>query len=264
MASQWVTSLLGLAVSAIAVATPLAASHAGVIATYQFQGSLSADEPGRPSLAEVDPLGTSGFTTATVAGETRQVFRFSGNSAPGSQGGLVLNPSGLGITGDYAIEILFSLDIVNGWRRVLNTLPGSSDSGLYVLDGYLTPYPGNSPQPAVFTPGTFHQAIVNYTAAGQRLTGFVDNQPVFDLESTALTVAGSDIRFFLDDGVEYSPGTVGLIRIYDQPLSAAERASRFAEPLSGLTPVPIPAALWLFGSGMLVLAGWTRIRRQRT
>ena len=43
------------------------------LATYEFQNTLSANQGGVAPLTAVDPLGQSGFQTATLYGQTRQV-----------------------------------------------------------------------------------------------------------------------------------------------------------------------------------------------
>jgi len=73
--------------------------------------------------------------------------------------------------------------------------------------------------------------------------------------ASADSVSRSNIlNFFIDDIAvpgEAQPGSIDYLRIYDGALTAVE--------VSNLTsPVPVPAAVWLFSSGLLGLAGIVR------
>ena len=74
----------GWAVGAVAaVFMPLGAIAAPVlVATYNFDNTLAADEGGAPALTAIDPLGLNSFMTDTVFGDTRTVYRFDGSDFP--------------------------------------------------------------------------------------------------------------------------------------------------------------------------------------
>src|SRR5689334_969037 len=95
-------------------------------ATYQFGGSLAAQEAGKPSLVSVDPLGKNGFETANVFGQARQVFHWVGGATPPTQqAGLTLNTKGLVAPNNYSVELVFEFlepaQAGGGWRRILDT-----------------------------------------------------------------------------------------------------------------------------------------------
>ncbi len=46
-------------------------AQASLVATYTFNNTLAAEQTGVAALTAVDPLGTSGFQTATVFGNLR-------------------------------------------------------------------------------------------------------------------------------------------------------------------------------------------------
>ena len=53
---------------ALSMAIASSVANAALVATYQFQNTLAADQSGITALAAVDPLGLSGFQTATLYG----------------------------------------------------------------------------------------------------------------------------------------------------------------------------------------------------
>lgn len=126
---------IGAAVSLAIIAwTPPAFAAPAPVATYRFEDSLAAEEPGVPALVAVDPLGLSGFVTADVFGSSRRVFRMNGNaSPPAQQAGLSLNATGLIAANSYTVEMVLQFVEGNGaWRRILDVQNRSSDNGFYV------------------------------------------------------------------------------------------------------------------------------------
>src|SRR5579863_5293966 len=124
------------------VSAVIPAAHADLVAAYTFNNTLSAVEAGVNPLTAVDPLGTSGYQTATVFGNSQVVYHFNGAaSPPADQGGLDFNTTGLLSSNDYSVEMVVELDNSSGWRRLLDSLDRQSDAGLYIdpsnnLDSY--------------------------------------------------------------------------------------------------------------------------------
>ncbi|MEO6807708.1 MAG: PEP-CTERM sorting domain-containing protein, partial [Isosphaeraceae bacterium] len=103
------------------------------LASYQFQGTLAADQVGLPALNAIDPLGTNGFQVATLYGQNRQVYQFNGDASPvANQGGLTLSTTGLLTPDNYSVEMVFSFDSDQNYRRILDPSGRTSDNGLYV------------------------------------------------------------------------------------------------------------------------------------
>src|SRR6185436_9876879 len=99
-------------------------------ADYYFQGSRESSLGAAPDLVEVEE-GSSVFTVDGRTGVT--VLRFAGGR------GLALAPTTHVIrSSGYSIEVLFRFDLLPGFRKVIDFKNGSTDEGLYVLDGCLT------------------------------------------------------------------------------------------------------------------------------
>ncbi|MGA9162620.1 MAG: hypothetical protein WB297_17390, partial [Actinomycetota bacterium] len=102
-------------------------------ADYYFQGSLESSLGAAPDLVEVEK-GSSVFTVDGRTGVT--VLRFAGGR------GLALAPTTRVIRSPgYSIEVLFRFDLLAGYRKIIDFKDGSSDDGLYMLDGCLTFFP---------------------------------------------------------------------------------------------------------------------------
>src|SRR5262249_4654619 len=116
------------------------AQGATPVATYRFNNSLAAEEPGAPSLVSVDPLGRNGFEDATVDGVPTRVFHWQGTANPPTQqAGLTLDATGLVQYNNYSVELVFEFleaaQAGGGWRRVMDTQNRQSDNGFYVEPG---------------------------------------------------------------------------------------------------------------------------------
>ena len=107
------------------------AAQASLVATYTFNNTLAAQQTGVAALTAVDPLGTSGFQTATVFGNLQTTYQFNGAATPVlDQGGLDFDTTGLISSDDYSVEMVVELTGSTGWRRLLD----ASDGGGIELD----------------------------------------------------------------------------------------------------------------------------------
>ena len=98
------------------------AQPASLVATYPFENSLAALQPGAPALLAVNPVTGNAFVSDTVLGQTRTVYQLAGlHLRPGA----LLNPN------SYSIEILFAFtEGPNARRRILDVAERTSDGGL--------------------------------------------------------------------------------------------------------------------------------------
>jgi len=227
-------------------------AHADAVATYTFNGTLNAVQPGVAPLTAVDSLGTSGFQTATVFGNSQTTYHFDGAANPVSdQGGLDFNTTGLISSNDYSVEMVFELDDQDGWRRVLDSLDRQSDYGLYIdPNNNLDLYP-NGGAGSPFTSDAFFDLFVTVDPSGT-VNGYFGGVEQFSEISPNLDVSTNTLGFFLDNVVgggqgEWSSGNVALIKVFNTALTADQSRLRPQTPFRAHLPLRSPAhgCLWL-------------------
>jgi hypothetical protein len=137
----------------VALAATLPA--ATLVHDYQLNGSLT-DALSGPALVSLG---------GTVGG--------SGYTFPANQGLSLSGPSlGPGYN-NYTIEMSFSFDSTGGYRRILDFLNRTSDSGLYNLNTAMNFYTQTSGPSGAFTAGEMSHLVVTRDAGGT-FTGYVD------------------------------------------------------------------------------------------
>jgi hypothetical protein len=235
------------------------AAKADLIAAYTFNNTLSAVQPGVSPLTAVDPLGTSGFGTATVFGNSQTVSNFNGLASPvTSQGGLDFNTTGLISSNNYSVEMVLELTGNSGWRRLLDSLDRQSDAGLYIdPSNNLDSYPnGGSGSP--FSANTFFDIFVTVDPSNT-VTGYFSGVQQFSETSTSLVIATNTLGFFLDNVAgggqgEWSSGSVALIKVFNTALTADQVKTETADPFQGTTTTTPEPGTWLLmiGAGGLL------------
>jgi len=196
-----------------------ASGPAGLRADYRLENSLTSSLAGAPALVN---LGNNVFGSATVDASSRTVLNFAQND-----GVQVSGPAGLQASGVYSVVALFSFGNVSAYRRILDLSIGTSDTGLYFLDGALLFYPATGAAGAAISANTFVQVVLTRDSA-RNVVGYVNGVQRFafaDTNNLATLDASNILRFFRDDGLEGSPGSVARIRIYDSALSASQVAA---------------------------------------
>jgi hypothetical protein len=245
-ARVWV--VVACLVLALPVCAPLA-SEAAVLATYRFNDTLAADQPGAPALVAVNPRAANVFQTADVFGQSRRVYRFDGLAVPDSQqAGLVLATTGLTSPARYSVEVVFAFDAAAGYRRLLDVEDRKSDNGVYVNPGNQLELFANDETLAfgeTFTNAFHHVALV--VDAGT-VTAYVDGAVQFTFATGAMSLDNPNnpnrlINFFLDNvsggaGGEYSSGRVALIRLHDGALTGGE-VVQLSQELHGLPSLTV-------------------------
>ena len=263
-----------LAVSAVQAATLQAA--------YIFNGNLNAQENGVAALTGVNPLGTNGFSTASLYGATRTTYVFNSDST--NNAGLTFNDSTSLISPtSYSIEMLFELSSATGlasgtgWRRLVDTQNRQSDQGLYVDTSNNFDIYSDGAGTASFATNTFFDVFL--TDDGTTATVYVNGSPDF---SVAAQGAGNNqmnlnnannpsqlIDLFLDNIVgggqgEYSGGQIALFEAFNGVLSAGDVATMAANPFADLpvTGTPEPGTWLLLSAGVAAFAMRKRPRVQ--
>jgi hypothetical protein len=164
-------SLLSLLMIA-SCASPLLAATA--VATYQFNTTFAADQPGAPALVPTDPLAASAFVADNVFGVNQQVWSYDGNAAPvAQQAGLTLDTNGLVAPTNYSVDMVFLFtERQNAWRRIIDVENRKSDNGFYVdpannLD--IFPVSGST---AAWTNNVYHHVVL--TNNGSTVNTYLD------------------------------------------------------------------------------------------
>ena len=192
-------------------------------ADYRFQNKRSSSVGDAPDLTRIG-RGTNTFANATVDGTSRTVLRFpKGN-------GLKLAPTTGVVPNDtYTIVVLFELNDVSNFRRVIDFKNGASDSGLYVQNGRLRFFPTSSAGPTPIAANRYVQVVISRDASGL-VKGYVDGTKQFefgDANSDAVISGKNTLRFFKDNTSggttgEESGGSVARIRLYGSALSETD------------------------------------------
>jgi hypothetical protein len=211
-------------------------SHAALIHRYELNGSLK-DQLGGPDL-----VANGGSLKA-------QGYAFQPNQ------GLQLRED---LGADYTIDMVFHLDTLGSWRKIVDFSDLKKDIGFYASGSAfsLYDYGGSAGKIAAkqdvrLTLSRTADAILNVYQDGKLVVALNDSKHYADF-------TGHYANFFRDDnnGGEATAGAVGFIHVYDNALNAAEvrqllQASQVAEPASAL--------LVLCGIGMLGIARRRRL-----
>jgi subtilisin len=192
-------------------------------ADYQVQNSRASTVAGAPDLADVGTGGAATFQADTVGGTPRTVLRFPLHT------GLAVSPSTVVPNGGYSVVALFKLDVVSGYKRVLDFKNGTADYGLYVQNGKLYFFPSGTGPTAVVPAGGYVQVVLTRDAASEQVVGYVNGAQQFSFTDTSdhgVISAANALRLFKDDlNTEESAGSLARLRLYDGPLTASQVAA---------------------------------------
>jgi len=230
------------AIKTLFVVSALAAAVSAQAATYAVTGAVSINDViSGPGLGGIS-LGTEIDFVYSTAPVFSASWTFDAAAASGIAGGLNFVP----------------------YDVVANPKPGGLLEGLF---GEATvSYQGDNYVIAGGT-GSWDAGTLTYTLSGAQLTGGV--QPLASGDPTAVAALGgfanNPLAFslsltFSDASLTSFTGTAhGLDFITDPDLAELVDHQDTTYTFSGT--VPVPAAAWLFGSGLLGLAGTARRRR---
>ena len=186
---------------------------------YRLEDSFAASIGTPPDLTNIG----SGlnFSTATVRGAARRVLNFPWNT------GLQLQPT-LGVFPNqlYSIALLFRLDDVNSWRRLLDMRNGI-DQGLYVKNGQLEFYPYSGTSALCVTNNTWHMVVLTHDMTGE-MKIYCDGMlrlTVTDSSNYGVVSSANTLRFFKDDASDAGSGSVSRIHIFSRVLTLTEVAA---------------------------------------
>jgi hypothetical protein len=223
----------------------ISAANAALIKSYDFNGDLS------------DTLGNGLDLVASGGSVGSGRYSFDHNQ------GLSLT-SALTDTADYGIEIRFQGNDFGDFHKVIDFQGLASEFGLYIGD-YAVYFWDSS----IWGAGSITNSIEDFTLGLSRSGGlfefFLDgvsipNDPPADggppyipEDPSGIGISEFNILNFFEDDLagdnqdESFAGSVDWIRIHDDSSTFGD------EPISA---VPVPAALWLFGTALIGLIGF--------
>jgi Tol biopolymer transport system component len=214
-------TILGAAVFFAAFESTL---HAQALkADYQFQGNLDSSVAGAPAMQNLTgAAGANSFQNDTVDGYSRQSLRFPKDS------GVSVNTAGLIPNDAYTAVILFRMDELDGYRRIIDAMGGLQDNcGGYInnsrFDGESQTNTNANP---ILWPQLYTQVVIVREASG-RVRAFREGRVKLDVanDSGCFQISSNLLRFFQDDteaGGEASAGNVARIRLYDAPMTDSQ------------------------------------------
>ncbi len=225
---------------------------AALILAILSQQTLAVTVAGIDFLDIADVLDTSNtsgsfLTNYTTSGETPQYSGADGNAATYTYGEVLAQPSKLGVSfgsawdvADVNLTILFvDSDPHTGTVSLL----GGSGTSAAVPFG-LTPYDGST-----FTGYTGFNSVTTTPPAEASGTPSTTTLGIFALTINLADAFGSGFGTFTGVQLQIT-GDNGMSGNYNA-----------APSLIGVTAVPVPAAVWLFGSGLLGLVGVARRKK---
>lgn len=244
--------IVGALVAALlALSAAGSASAATLKANYQLQGDLTSAVGGAPSLADLG--GGNRFVRETVDGVSRQVLRFP------QGGGLALGASGLVDPRSFSVVLLFRLDELNGFRRILDFSDSTADNGFYDYSGGAVVYgsDGGPARSGIVFDDSYAQVVLTSAPAGdsQRVVVYVNGAEV--VAATApkdFDLGPGTLRLFQDNvkgpaGGEESAGALACLLVYDGALGAEEIDQLRSDPTLCPAPRPTPRRAKAFATG---------------
>jgi Concanavalin A-like lectin/glucanases superfamily len=241
-----------LVAAAIVFGAGESAGAATLKANYQLQGNLASAVAGAPELTS---LGAGNrFVFETVDGVRRQVLRFpKGN-------GLALSTAGLVDPRSYSVALLFRLDDLERFRRILDFSNSTSDNGFYDYSGNAVIYgsDGGPTRGGIVFDESYAQVVFTSapaTDSSQRVVAYVNGaEVVAATASKDFDLSPGTLRLFQDNtsgpaGGEESAGALACLLVYDGVLSADEVDQLAAEPALCPAPRPTPRQAKAFATG---------------
>jgi hypothetical protein len=234
-----------LSAGVLAVAANAGISNAQtLVADYGFNNTLNSSVAGAPALTAVDPLSANGFSTATVFGGSHSVYNYVGNTTPASQAGLSLNTTGLVAANDYSVQMVMSVNNINGdgsgWVRLLDVQNRTSDNGLYYDPSHQVDIYPVTAGGAVVTDNTFEDVVLT-VAPDNTVKAYLNHVLAFTTTTGVMEINNPDniMNFFLDNTQaggqgEFSSGSVAEIKLFSGVLSGDQVDTLDANPLGSV------------------------------
>ena len=178
-------------------------------ADYRFQLNLTSSIGNPPDLQNIGAGNV--YASESVDGFTQWVLQYPLHN------GVHLQPTtGVIPTNIYTIVMLFRLDQITAYRRLVDFNAGTSDFGLYANNGSLNFYPVVNASTATIAAGNYVQVVL--TRDGTNVVGYVNGVQQFnfaDNNNYGVISSANDLRFFKDDSTsDDDSGAIARIRLY--------------------------------------------------
>ncbi|HEY9202134.1 MAG TPA: VPLPA-CTERM sorting domain-containing protein [Gammaproteobacteria bacterium] len=120
---------------------------------------------------------------------------------------------------------------------------------------------------SIYASGTFDDStllsgtgVIDFSGAGNDMTITVGSMALTDEMDI---FGGANLSLFMGDfdSLDYSTGDGTFDSFLDSFIGDGSLTGTWVTSSFEVTPVPLPAAVWLFGMGLLSLAGFARKRR---
>ena len=188
-------------------------------ADYRFQLNLTSSIGNPPDLQNIGAGNV--YASESVDGFTQWVLQYPLHN------GVHLQPTtGVIPTNIYTIVMLFRLDQITAYRRLVDFKAGTSDFGLYANNGSLNFYPVVNAPTATIAAGNYVQVVL--TRDGTNVVGYVNGVQQFnfaDNNNYGVISSANDLRFFKDDSTsDDDSGAIARIRLYDAAMPPGQVA----------------------------------------
>jgi uncharacterized protein (TIGR03437 family) len=219
------------------------------VASYFFQNNFNAQRASAEPITPVDPAGTSRFITDSVFGQPRTVYDIRDSPSPrNAQGGLTFTAGSRIARDTYSVEMVFSIQNANGWRRIFDCNNRRLSEGLYLdPSGFLNYYSGaSSVGNDRLAVGTYYHVVVVkrpreiYLYLNGALVASATGVSIGEIDP--VYNANNILNFLLDDSesIEWAPARIALFRVYSGNLTAAQVREIWASPFTSTVGVPPP------------------------
>jgi hypothetical protein len=231
---------------------------------YEFNGSLNGIGSGAPSLQQIN---TTSFVVDNVPSNPipDTLLQFNKNA------GIKFIDNGNSILADstYAFEMLVKFDNLSTWSRVVDYFGGTSDEGIYILNGKINYYARALANNATIIDNEYLHLTIMRNNQNKAVRVFANGTLAYNVFDTFGVGIGYGspraINFFADDTVvanEASSGKIAWLNVYDSLLtdsainaksiaarSAVTSASNYINSNS-IAVYPNPAVNVLYISGL--------------